>query len=330
MHPTADEILDQWTARRALWLAASPAFVDENARVCEAAVERATAAHAGMLADFALSVRLGAGARTVARAAAVHPHTPPSALGVLARVAEETDDWYLRGDLATNPSCPPEVLEHLASVDHEGIHMALLQNPSTPAAAHSALAKSGAKMRSLVARGAHTPIVVLTELARDTSAAVRAAVAAHPHVPAEVLERLAADTEIPVRTAVGLHPRAPRERIAQLEEQVRIAKDEATAQGTLVAMSQSEDAYVRHAVAWNPSALSAVLEKLAKEKGARWGLASNPRTSPALLDRWAKDKNAELRQCVVVNPSTSRETLVGLSRDRDSWVARAAKRRLET
>lgn len=108
-------------------------------------------------------------------------------------LAESPSD-KIRCALASHPSTPPTVLDHLAYCGIAFILVRIAENPSTHAETLRRLGSHpNVNVRSAVAENSNTPIHVQMTLACDECTDVRFALAENANVPGDVLEALARD-----------------------------------------------------------------------------------------------------------------------------------------
>lgn len=118
-------------------------------------------------------------------------------------------------------------------------------------------------VRRRVAGNRNTPTDILDKLANDPDSQVRWAVAHNRNTPAETLLFLASDTRwdgYAVPKAVAANPSAPAEALAVIAQKYKdapgylylVAKHKNTPPDVLLALSQSNDAWIRDTAKKNP------------------------------------------------------------------------------
>ncbi|BAL27098.1 hypothetical protein [Azoarcus sp. KH32C] len=294
-------------------------------------------------------------------AAALYPYAAPSdRAGLEARMFGERRD---RLALASAHFVASAVLARLAALeDDEALQLRLARNPATPAIALAALWRAGtsARQRQLIARHAHTPKVILGQIAAaadeietlralcengGVAADVLAAVSEHR---IGVLQRLLAvnlataeDTLIAlwaeaddeaVRAQILLHPHCPDVLLttvpASILERRCLARQTRAPQALLAELANDRDAVVRRAAAANPGTPLAALVTgcFDADASVRRAVAARRDLSPVLAGCLVDDSDAWVRRVLARNPACPPELLVRPAADADSEVRRAAAR----
>jgi hypothetical protein len=110
--------------------------------------------------------------------------------------------------------------------------------------------------RWAVAKNPHTPVEILTDLARDEINLVRALVATNPNTPPSVLQNLFGDEKI-VRDGLSGNPATPAKLLKILADdsdkmvRMRVAENPSTPEETLEKMTNDTDANVAKAAEVN-------------------------------------------------------------------------------
>jgi len=145
--------------------------------------------------------------------------SPWCSRGALAAAAADIhpESIDLRIAVASNPRCPPPILDSLATSDpSEEVRAAAVTNPDlSPSHLRDAVKDSHPQVRRAVAARAGVTSELLRTLATDPSPDVRIEVAQNPATPDPVVMKLMSDPEPPVREAVAKRARLPSELILQ-------------------------------------------------------------------------------------------------------------------
>jgi len=219
--------------------------------------------------------------------------------------------------LATNPSCPDEILTKLAKESDLEVRSAVAENTSTPADVLKTLAKDKDKeVRASVTRNISTPAETLAVMAK--SAFLRVSIAENPSISIELLKELSVDKDEYVRHGVALNPNTPPEILQILANDTGymirdgVASNRNTPPELLKELALDDNATVRFHVALNPSAPLNLRTKLIKglatatldEYGyGRGFLAQSPDTPVEVIELFSKDKNHIVRSGVAQNPA---------------------------
>ena len=186
--------------------------------------------------------------------------------------------------LATNPSCPEEILTKLAKESDPEVRSAVAENTSTPAELLINLAKDKDKeVRTSVTRNISTPAETLAVMAK--SAFLRETIAENSSISIELLKELSVDKNENVRSTVAQNQISPAEILKILASDIGYM--------------------VRYNVAQNPATPPEALVTLAKDDYymIRARVAYNRNAPPELLKDLASDENDEVRFSAVLNPS---------------------------
>ena len=164
----------------------------------------------------------------------------------------------------------------------------------------------------------HYRLQLLQRLSQEPSLEPRLEVAESPETPSAVLEQLAGDLELPVRLAVKFNPSCPPPLIELVEGQYAVASDWNTDGEQLAMLGLSRWAWVRLAVAQNPSATAETLMQLAGNAVYKIQLAisQNPFTPTEALNLLAnyaeKETKNEISIALAKHPNTSEQVLLKL------------------
>lgn len=186
--------------------------------------------------------------------------------------------------LASNPSCPEEILMRLAKDPDPEVRSAVAENSMTPAEILKTLAKDKSReVRESVASNTSTPIETLDIMAKVSY--LREIIAENPSVSITLLEELSISRNENVRLGVAMNPKTP-PKILKI-----LAKD--------------PDPGVRSEVARLRTTPTEILETLANDLGypVREGVARNQNTPLGVLKKLASDDRAEVRFGVAENPA---------------------------
>ncbi|KJH72534.1 hypothetical protein UH38_06670 [Aliterella atlantica CENA595] len=152
---------------------------------------------------------------------------------------------------------------------------------------------------------------LLERLALQPSLEPRLQVAESPETPLAVLEQLAGDLELAVRLAVKFNPSCPPALIELVEGQYAVASDWNADIEQLAMLGQSRWAWIRLAVAQNPSTPAQTLTQLATDTvlAIQLAVAQNPGTPAAVLELLAKHPEQAIQEAVVDHPNATEEIL---------------------
>ncbi len=152
---------------------------------------------------------------------------------------------------------------------------------------------------------------LLQRLAQEPTLEPRLQVAESPETPLAVLEQLAGDLELPVRLAVKFNPSCPPPLIELVEGQYAVASDWNTDSEQLAMLGQSRWAWVRLAVAQNPSAPAETLMQLAGDAvyKIQLAVAKNPETPADVLAVLAEHQDKAIQAAVAEHGNATEEIL---------------------
>lgn len=165
-------------------------------------------------------------------------------------------------------------------------------------------------------QGLHNPYMplryrlkLLERLALYPTLEPRLQVAESPETPLAVLEQLAGDLELPVRLAVKFNSSCPPQLIELVEGQYAAANDWNTDAEQLAMLGQSRWAWVRLAVAQNPSTPATTLMQLARDEvfKIQLAVAHNPGTPAEILAVLASE--TAIQAAVAGHPKATEEIL---------------------
>ena len=184
----------------------------------------------------------------------------------------------MRAAAATNPACPPLMLDSLCRDDALEVRAAAAANPGCDPQAMQRMA--GSQPSTLRTRVASNPACepdLLAQLATDRAWSVRRQVAANDRCPPLVLNELAADPDERVRAAAVMNANC--------------------AAGTVLTLGGDDSAEVRARVASNPLCGSGTLSLLAADrfKQPRLAAASNSAVSVSVLAALIRDSDPDVR-----------------------------------
>ncbi|MFB2917310.1 hypothetical protein [Aerosakkonema funiforme] len=164
-------------------------------------------------------------------------------------------------------------------------------------------------------RNPHLPLryrlKLLERLAKEPTLEPRLQVAESPETPLAVLEQLAGDLEMPIRLAVKYNSNCPPGLIELIEGQHTVAKDWNTDAEQLAMLGQSHWAWIRLAVAQNPSTPPKTLMQLARDSAFKIQLAvaKNPQTPANVLAVLAENPEKTIQEAVAEHPNATEEIL---------------------
>ncbi len=152
---------------------------------------------------------------------------------------------------------------------------------------------------------------LLQRLSQEPTLEPRLQVAESPETPSAVLEQLASDLELPVRLAVKFNPSSPPPLIELVEGHYAVASDWNTDSEQLAMLGQSRWAWVRLAVAQNPSATAETLRQLAGDavNKIQLAVAKNPETPADVLAVLAEDQDKAIQATVAEHGNATEEIL---------------------
>lgn len=152
---------------------------------------------------------------------------------------------------------------------------------------------------------------LLQRLSQEPSLEPRLQVAESPETPSAVLEQLAGDLELPVRLAVKFNPSCPPPLIELVEGQYAVASDWNTDSEQLAILGLSRWAWIRLAVAQNPSAPAETLMQLAGDAvyKIQLAVAKNPETPADVLAVLAEHQDKAIQAAVVEHGNATEEIL---------------------
>ncbi len=152
---------------------------------------------------------------------------------------------------------------------------------------------------------------LLERLAQEPNLEPRLQVAESPETPLAVLEQLAGDLELPIRLAVKFNPSCPPALIELVEGQYAVASDWNTDSEQLAMLGQSRWAWVRLAVAQNPSATAETLMQLAGDAvyKVQLAVAKNPETPTDVLAVLAVHQDKAIQAAVAEHGNATEEIL---------------------
>lgn len=286
-----------------------------------------------------------------ARLAAGNPNAPPEMLEKLAQHPNQEVRWQI----ALNPNAPEEMLARLACDPRAGVRQCTARHPKLTATLFPRLASDPCvEVRQGIALNPSAPLEVLEGLASDPEAPVRLSLAARSELPPSVLFLLLGDEEREVRQKAAKHPNAPPEMRtlfsragASPDFSHKIAPDRTLDPESLfllshsgpfaqslaaihpntpafvrLALSESEDLYVRGWVAKSPFSPAWLLEKLSLDANEeiRFWVADNPRCPPSVLARLSQDRCPGVRKAVAAHPKTPQTIAQRLSQDPSLFV----------
>jgi hypothetical protein len=228
--------------------------------------------------------------RTVAENLAASPAT-------LARLASD-EDVTVRRAVAGNPNTPIEALDGLADDPDEAKEL------------------GETKVRWLVANNPRTAEATLARMVGDSDAMVLAAIGRHPHASAETLERMSRDTSTGNRTRApaATNPSLPAAALYRLAHEGDAWVREHAARNPNIDAADShrvaldQDPKVRRALARsNEHVDPGVLARLQADPDAwvRVALAKNPSITPETLHALLGDANPRVKGAVEQNPAAA-------------------------
>ena len=222
--------------------------------------------------------------------------------------------WSVYKAAASNPACPPHLLERFVVDNQYGQDLAerVATNPSTQPNTLKWLASNSMPQTCFkVAAHPRCTAEVLEILAATTDPGVRAAAAKHPVCPPNLLKILAADKVTRVRAAAAKHPVCPPNLLNVLAADKAAGVRSAAALGCsadlLDALAADPDNRVRAAVAEHPACPTGLLEILAADTNprVRRAAASSPLCPPQMLRRCRVDLNKMVRDAATNRPKTA-------------------------
>ena len=237
-----------------------------------------------------------------------------------------------RADVASNPNCPPSLLEELAKDEDRRVRCKVLLNANCSLSLIEELAKDrDDKVREAVASSPNCTPSLLEVFAKAKDSDVRCAVARNPNCPGSLLEALARDKDVNVRRHLAFNPGCPvsvLEILAKDSDWVRsgVASNAncplKLRESLLKAFAKNKDVSVRHEVASNPYSPSSLLEALGKDKDSSVveAVASNPNCLLSFLETFSQSKDFAVRCQIARNPACPVAFLENLANDESRLV----------
>ncbi|GJF31260.1 hypothetical protein KNE206_39600 [Kitasatospora sp. NE20-6] len=204
------------------------------------------------------------------REVAERPDLPP---GVYLRLADDPAPWT-RSALAANPAIGGPVIRRLAVERDADVRRTLARHPRLPLDVLAGLARAARIGADLLPRVAAASVAEVARLAASPRPEVRVLVARRRDLPDPVRDALAADPDAKVVGAVASHP--------------------GIGEARMHALLDRHGRQVAAALATNPDASPAVLERLAAldppVRGALAGIARHPNATAAALTACLADR----------------------------------------
>jgi hypothetical protein len=272
-------------------------------------------AHAGLDSEMASSTSLGVhrprpwnNEAKLRGAAASNPSCPIEA------IVDLLDDIpEVRRAVAANHGLPEALMWRVANDSAEGVVVAFLSNPASPAhlVASVAQCQGSYPIRVGLAGNPNSPRGALLTLAEDDDFIIRTAVARNPSTPPIVLRRLSGDADPTVKRAALKHPCLGRGAMVRFERssdprvRMAVATNTACSGQALSRLGEDPDPQVRQAVADNPSSPHDALARCVEDSDlyVRARAAGNTACSTGVLSRLALDSKSVVRVAVALNPS---------------------------
>jgi hypothetical protein len=239
----------------------------------------------------------------------------------------------VRAALSQNQSIDPEIIENLSQEVNLAVISAVASNPNLKPERLSELAKHRSYIvRNEVALNPKAPVAVLEKLAQDSEWGVRRSVATNFNTTQEILNRLSNEEIQEIQLAVAANPvtemdtlsslwtKAPSARRTVVEnpscteefllEAIENALKPLPDQDETWSDDVKGDTNIREAIAKRTNLTRELIEKLIKDPShyVRRYLASNTVLLESDLAVLALDPDENVREAVVENPNTSRES----------------------
>lgn len=141
----------------------------------------------------------------VQRGLAGNPMTPTEKLREWVGYWNKTDIA-----IASNPSCPADVMDRIIEIGHTDACVRLVCNPSTPIHLLDRMGSLGdIQLRTTIAENERTPLPTILRLLRDEASEVRHAALGHWLCPVQFLVEAAETKDFYIWDAVARNPRTP-------------------------------------------------------------------------------------------------------------------------
>ena len=268
--------------------------------------------------------------------------TNPTLLELYARWMSKDIEHSVRAALSGNTSIDPAIILELSQDAHLAVLSAASENPNLNQSRLSELAAHRSYIvRTGVARNPSASLETLKQLAQDTEWGVRRSVAQNPTASTDLLSQLATEEVDEIQVAIAENPKTTMEILHKLWSNSKAARNtvlsnpncseefllDAVKEAMQLTEDQDEtweddlrgDTTVRENIAERPNLSRKLIDVLINDPShyVRERLASNTSLIESDLSKLALDSHENVRQAVVENPNTSKEskaaaTLLGL------------------
>lgn len=266
----------------------------------------------------------------------------PKLLGRFALWMSKDIEHSVRAALSGNTSIEASIILELSNDSHIAVVSAATENPKLNQTRLSELAGHRSYIvRTGVARNPSASLETLSQLANDSEWGVRRSVAENPNVSIELLEALSKEEVDEIQVAVASNIKTTMETLASLWIKSSAAKESVirnpncTEEFLLSALREAMalrddqdetwdddlrgDTNTRELIAERPDLPRSLIVELIKDPShyVRQKIAANLSLNQEDLSKLSLDENENVRQAVVDNPNTSKEsktaaTLLGL------------------
>jgi hypothetical protein len=268
--------------------------------------------------------------------------TNPKLLARFAQWMAKDIEHTVRAALSGNTSIDPAIITELSNDSHIAVVAAASENPNLHLSRLSELAEHRSYIvRTGVARNASVTLEILKKLAKDSEWGVRRSVAENSKAGTDLLDELSKEEVDEIQVAVAENNNASMKILEYLWGNSKAARNTvlknpncsedfllaAFKQALLPREDQDEtwdddirgDTTAREYIAERPNLIRKLIDELIVDPShyIRQKLAANISLNEADLAKLSLDENENVRQAVVDNPNTSKEskaaaTLLGL------------------
>ncbi len=245
----------------------------------------------------------------------IRSHDPSLESGWLEFVARRGND-AAKHLMASHPNVSTTVLEWLATHTNWQVRLQVAHNPVAVETLLQQLVEDpDSDVREAVASHANTPLHALQQLALDSHTGVRRALLMRS--PPLLLDALAWDDDLELRTQANISQ-------TTLELRGRLERGEALSDTEVARLEQVDTPWVLGLLASNASVQNLEFFITHINYSIREAALQNPNISLADLERLVNDTESAVRFRVAIHAKTPHEVLIGLLRDDDLNVRRAA------
>ena len=235
----------------------------------------------------------------------------------------DDSDYYsavdIRSSVATNPHCPPEVLENLAADEDARVLAALALNPSIPEWIMDDCAESLGFIVESLCLNPSLPSRLFDTIARSGSYEARESLAERTDLPFDLLVQISEDSVDSVRAKITWGKNSPASLRAKVKASLNRDSVEEAFRGvatpaTVEGLSKEE----REVLAASSEALEEPTQRILSadnNSSVRLRIAMRFDVSREILAALATDSDTDVRITVAKNPNTPHESLEKLAED---------------